>query len=311
MVSKAKETRVGFVGAGRVANALAPALESAGFTVVAVSSRRPESAASLASRLRNAAAVSTGQDVADTCDLIFLTVPDDAITALTATINWRPDSAVVHTSGALPREALVAAAKTGAATASLHPLQTFAAPSTGDNADAPQDLTGVFFALEAEAELRDQLLALVDAIGGSVFELRPKDRVLYHASAVMVSNYVVTLVKLASDLWRQFDRDQDTAVEALLPLLRTTVANIENRKFADVLTGPVARGDARTIASHLAVLSSQAPQTEEIYRRLAIETIPLALAQGGLGAEDAKALRRVLQPEGFGSADLTAPAARK
>ncbi len=311
MIGRAKETRIGFVGAGRVANALAPALESAGFKVVAVSSRSQESAAGLASRLRSTAAVSTGQDVADTCDLIFLTVPDDIIAALAVTINWRPGSAVVHTSGALPREVLSPAAATGAATAALHPLQTFTAPRTVENAKAEQDLTKVVFALEAEAELRETLRTLVDALGGSILELGPEDRLLYHASAVMVSNYVVTLVKLASDLWRQFGHDQDAAVAALLPLLKTSVANIESLKLPDVLTGPVSRGDASTIASHLAVLSQEAPQTEEIYRWLASETIPLALAQGGLSAEDAEALRLVLQPKDLGSADLNPITAMK
>ena len=308
-VKSAAHTRIGFIGAGRVANALAPALELAGFTISAIASRSEMSSARLASRLQGAISVATAQDVVDTCDLVFLTVPDNATRDLAATINWQAGGAVVHTSGALSREALAAAEAQGAATGSLHPLQTFAGPAFSNAAE--QNLKGIVFALEAKTALRDTLLALVEALGGSVIELRPEDRVLYHASAVLVSNYVITLVKLASDLWQRLDRDQAAAVQALLPLLKATVANIETTPLKDALTGPVARGDLGTIESHLAALAEESPETEEIYRVLAGKTVPLALEQSGLTSEDAESLRQLLRSARLESADARQVAAQK
>lgn len=299
MINDGFESRIGFVGAGRLATALAPALEAVGFKITAVASRSQTSSAQLASRLTNANVKDRAQEVADVCDLVFLTVPDHVVEELAEAITWRPGTAVVHTSGVLNRQVLAAAASQGASTGSLHPLQTFAAVDMlGEN--ARPDLWRIVFALEAEASsgLRQTLVALVESLGGSFIELNPEDKVLYHASAVMVSNYVVTLVRLASDLWSSFGIDQGNAVKALLPLVDGTVANLRTLNLADALTGPVARGDLSTIQSHLAALSREAPQTVEIYRRLAGETIPLALAQGGLAPSEAESLLMLLANAG-------------
>src|SRR5439155_27285910 len=105
-------------------------------------------------------------------------------------LRWAPGNGVVHTCGAESLRVLAPPATEGAQTACLHPLQTFAA----DRAQGV--LQCVTFALEAEGLLRTALLAIVDDLGGRAVDVKPEDRPLYHASAVLVSNYVVTLAKL-------------------------------------------------------------------------------------------------------------------
>ena len=282
----AKQPRIGFIGAGRAGTALAVALAEAGYEVVAVASRSRASAEALARRLPGARAVAAAQDVVDTCDLIFLTVPDDQIRPVVEGLHWREGVAVVHTSGVETRDALRAALAQGAETGSLHPLQTFAGLEGGAG-----KLRGAVMAVEAEGALRERLLEIVSGIGATPIELRAEDKALYHASAVLVSNYVVTLSKLASDLWLRFGWERPAALRALAPLLRGAVENIETLGLPAALTGPVARGDVATVRRHIEALTDAAPALLDVYRALGLETIPLALAKGGLDETAAKQLR--------------------
>jgi len=84
------------------------------------------------------------------------------------------------------------------------------------------------------------------------------------------------------------------ATQALLPLLKGTVNNIERVGLPRCLTGPIARGDIGTIQKHLAALERRAPELLEAYGELGLQTVPIALAKGGLDEAGAEALRRIL-----------------
>jgi predicted short-subunit dehydrogenase-like oxidoreductase (DUF2520 family) len=282
---------VGFVGVGRTGRALATALADAGYAVKVVTSRSGGPADALAAALAGCRAVETPQEVADACDLVFITTPDSAIREVAESVGWRPGQAAVHASGCETRAALAAAAARGAATGSLHPLQTFTAHG------APPDLRGVVFAVEAEGELRETLLAMVGRLGGAALELRAEEKALYHAAAVFASNYAVTLMKLAADLWLRFGWEWPAALRALLPLLKGTVANLEEAGLPAALTGPIARGDIETVGRHLEALAEAAPELLPAYRELGRQTLPLALRAGGLAEERAAALRALLDGE--------------
>jgi predicted short-subunit dehydrogenase-like oxidoreductase (DUF2520 family) len=276
----------GFIGAGHVARSLAPAIASAGYEVAAVASRTPQSAEKLA-RLLPRAIASSPQGAVDAADLVIITTPDDDIAALAAGLHWDASKAVVHTSGALSSEALFEAAGQGAQTGGIHPLQTFAG-------DSPRSLVGVTFAIEAEPPLREVLRQIVAAIGGIAMDITAAAKPLYHAAAVMISNYTVTLTDLATQLWSGLDVDRETALRALLPLLEGTVANLKGEGLPAALTGPVARGDLSTIQANLSAISRAAPHISAIYSSLGLATIPIALEKGGLTEEEAVEVGRVL-----------------
>jgi predicted short-subunit dehydrogenase-like oxidoreductase (DUF2520 family) len=157
---------------------------------------------------------------------------------------------------------------------------------------------GSVFAVEAEGWLRDELLEVVAALKGTPIELLPDEKALYHASAVLVSNYTVTLMKLATDLWLRFGWERPAAARALLPLLKGAVNNIEALGVPLALTGPVARCDVDTVERHLAALRQAAPEMLDAYREMALQTIPVALAKGGLSDSAAEALKKVLERQG-------------
>jgi predicted short-subunit dehydrogenase-like oxidoreductase (DUF2520 family) len=277
--------RIGFIGAGRTASALAAALSDAGYEVSAVSSRSPASSAALAERLPNCAAFEHPQGVIDAAGVVFITTPDDVIQSSVEELRWRSGTGVAHCSGALSRDVLSAAAANGVETGCLHPLQSFA------SREASPDLHGTYFAIEADGVLDSVLREMVEALGGVAITLRAEDRVLYHASAVLASNYVVTLLKLATDLWLRLGYDRATALQALMPLLRGAVNNLDTLGLPAALTGPVARGDVDIVRRHLEALADGAPEALDAYRVLGIETLPVALARGGLDDDAAMALR--------------------
>ena len=81
--------------------------------------------------------------------------------------------------------------------------------------------------------LLEILKEMASALGGRWIKLGAGDKAAYHAAAVMSSNYLVTLVKMAADLWDSFGIPREQAIQALLPLLKGTINNIENRWYTE------------------------------------------------------------------------------
>ena len=281
--------KVGFIGAGTVGTALAVRLSSKGYQVVAVSSRSQVSAENLAQSIENCRVFDNNQDVADTAELVFITTPDDAIAQVTSRLKWHAGQSVVHCSGADSTEILEPANKLGAHVGVFHPLQTFASAK-----QAMENIPGSTFALEAEEPLLDILKNMATTLDGHWIELKGSDKVVYHTAAVMACNYVVTLVKLATDLWQTFSVPPQQATQALLPLLRGTISNIETIGIPRCLTGPIARGDSGTIKKHISALEKVAPAVLSTYRELGLQTIPIALAKGRISKQQAEELKAIL-----------------
>ncbi len=285
-----KEKTIGFIGAGTVGKALGLLLERRGYSVVATASRSFSSSEELASLIKGCKAYSDLQQVADACDVVFITTPDSAIEEVASRIKWRAGQYVVHCSGADSLDPLISAQAQGAAIGVMHPLQSLA---TYQKAIA--NLPGSTFSLEAAGSLLEFLKVVVDDLGGKWVLLQPGDKVLYHAAAVIASNYLVTLAKVATDLWQAFGVDQKEALDALMPLIRGTASNLEEVGLPHALTGPIARGDKRTVKKHLLALQAMAPDMLGIYVEMGIRTIPIALEKGRISKLDAQELCELLQ----------------
>ena len=198
----------------------------------------------------------------------LLCVPDVEIEAAAAVAGRAvpPLQLVGHTSGATPLEALTAAADAGAATFSLHPLQT--AP------DAETDLTGSPCAISgSDAVALEFARDLAARLGMRPFEIAEEDRAAYHAAASIASNFLVALEESAAQLLGELGVTE--ARELLAQLVLRTAANWAERG-SDALTGPIARGDEATVSRHLEALEQRAPELVELYRVLAKRTRELA-----------------------------------
>ena len=291
MTVLSKDTPIGFIGAGKVCAALANGLTSAGYRVAAIGSRTQRSAEDIAAQIPSCDAVELPEDVIERTDLVFLTVPDDAIAAVAGSVRWRDDSFAVHCSGGTPLAALAVAEAAGVTVAAFHPLQTFA---TRDG--PPQMLAGSTFALETNSPQLARFLSTMAAdLGCSTLALRAADRALYHVSGVMASNFIVAMIAQAAGLWEHLGSDRSAGLAALLPLVRGTVRNLETIGLPDALTGPIARGDVGTVEGHLNALNDREPGLARLYAAVARETIDLAVEQGRLTPETTGALLALIE----------------
>lgn len=281
--------RIGFIGAGRVAKGLAWAMALGGQRVVAAASRSADSAAQLAARIAGCRAYANAQDVVDGSDLVFVTVPDDAIGAVAAGVNWRKGVAAVHCSGATEVAVLSSAASAGAQIGGFHPLQLFADPDI-----ALAGLPGCTIAVEAEAPLLSQLEQLAGALRCHSMRLPPGCRARYHVAAHYAAGFVITLLNQAVELWQSFGIEREAAIRALLPLLRGTAASVERSGLAQGLAGTYSRGDIGTLQKHLADLALVGPDALRLYCELGLRSIPLGLERGAYDEDRAEIMRALL-----------------
>jgi len=289
-MKKGNMPTIGFIGAGITGTALAVRLAQHGYQVIAVSSRSLSSAEKLAGRISGCQVYNGAQEVADMAQLVFITTPDDIIPEVAAEVKWHKEQSVVHCSGAHSIDILEPAKQQGANTGCFHPLQTFASVD-----QAIENIPGSTFAIEAEEPLQGVLKEMATTLEGGWVTLKAGDKVLYHAAAVFACNYLVTLVKVATDLWQTFQVPPEHAIKALMPLLRGTLSNIENVGLPNCLTGPIARGDMGTISRHLESLEKQAPPLLSLYKELGRQTIPIALGKGRIDLQRAEELKALLR----------------
>ncbi len=288
---------IGFIGAGTVGTVLGVALSRSGYAVSKVASRTRGSADTLARSILGCDSVSDPTEVADACDLVFLTVPDDAIREVAAGVRWRSANAVVHCSGATSLEPLTPALDAGAAVAAFHPLQTFAGEEVDSNKQ-PSALPGSTFGIEApDPALRTKLHGMATDLGCEIIDLKSEARALYHVSAVMASNHLVTLIADAAGLWGEFGLDRSSGLRALLPLVRGTVRNLERQGLPGALTGPVARGDVETVEGNLSALEQQPAELVAAHRAMTRRTLRLAREKGRISEDDAAGILALLEGE--------------
>jgi predicted short-subunit dehydrogenase-like oxidoreductase (DUF2520 family) len=265
-----------FIGAGRAGSALATALHGARHAIVAVHSRTPSHAQRLA-EATGAVVTGSAVEAVRLADITFATVPDDEIARVAATIAAGavalPGRSLVHCSATHGLEVLAAARLTNATMGAFHPLQALAG-----RASAPL-LRGSSFVIEAAEPLHKTLVGLVDDLGGHVLDLPPSGRALYHAAAVLAGNAPLALLARATSLLEEAGVAREDAHRALAALLSGAASNAALGGAASALTGPVVRGDAATVARHLDVLAAD-PNTRELYRRLALESLALAGPEG-------------------------------
>ena len=281
--------RVGVVGAGRVGTALAVALGRAGHEVSAVSAVSDASIRRIEQRLPGVA-IRQPPEVVASADLVLMTVPDDVLPGLVAGLAATGAAVegrlIAHASGRHGLGVLDPVVRAGALPLALHPVMTF----TGRPDDIDR-LAGISFGVTAPDPLRPVAEALVVEMGGEPVFIAEEQRDLYHAALASGANYLVTLVVQASDLLR--DAGVTHPARMLGPLLSAALDNALRLGDA-ALTGPVARGDADTVASHINALRADAPEALPAYLALARLTADRAVAAGTLSAPDAQRLLGVL-----------------
>jgi hypothetical protein len=288
--ANAKDLRIGFIGAGRLGQALAWSLAHANLKVVAVSSKDREKAQLLADPIHGCCCMEA-QALIDTCDLIFVTTPDSVIGQTCDGLRWRPGKAVVHCSGVTEVDVLNHAFAQGALIGGFHPMQTF-----GDPHAAVQSLPGCTITVEAVApELMGLLLDLVERLQCTANRLPAGMRGRYHAAAGYTSQFINALFDQATRLWQSWGATEEEALNALLPLALGTLSAIQSVGVARGMPGPVSRGDISSIEKHLQAIAPMGQVMLNLYKNLCVATVPLANQAGGINSSTAKEFEKLLE----------------
>lgn len=278
------------IGLGRVGSVFAAALDDRGLLSGAWT-RSVESAVRASERL--------GRDVQQGglamvagADAILVTLPDACIgpyvRALPGDVRDDPSRVWLHASGALDRRVLADAGVAGPC-GSVHPLRSISDPAT-----PASDLRHTFFALEGDPQAVARARSFVELVGGEPHELPSDAKSAYHAAATLASNGVYALLAASRTLIESAGIRGQSLERALASLARQSAANAEALSVERAVTGPVVRGDASTVLSHVTTLSECAPELVPLYVNLAERLLELAERTDGLRERDAAAIRSVL-----------------
>jgi len=257
---EAPVTRVGIVGPGKVGRTLALALERGGLDVVAVVGRADDPSGLAAAQA------------------VILTVPDDAIGQAYARLSGsgalaRPHVAL-HCSGLVTAGVLSGGAGQ-AGRAAMHPMLAFA-----DVEQALRMLPGTTFGVEGDETGEAAASRLVQVMGGRVVTVPPEARPSYHLACVMASNGLVALTDMAEQIMRTGGVTGAGLGEGLAHLVQGTADNMARLGVRPAMTGPVVRGDARTVRGHLSILEGASPDVARTYRVLMRRLVDMAVQSG-------------------------------
>ena len=280
---------MGIIGAGAVGTALGAALHRAGWPVVAVASRDAARRGRFQGFVPGARAFAEAAALLEECELIFLTVPDDAIAAIAGELRLYGGQALVHTSGALGVEVLEPARAAGTQLGTFHPLIAFA-----DTERAIEAFHGATIAVEGDDQLTAHLAELADALGATAVRLAPGSKTAYHAAAVLAAGGFVALLDAIAELGAVAGLDEAGSLAVYGRLIEQTLGNARALGIRAALTGPMTRGDVGTLARHIEALGRLAPAALPLYRAAAEREIELAESRGSLAPEAAESMRRLL-----------------
>ncbi|HEY4363439.1 MAG TPA: Rossmann-like and DUF2520 domain-containing protein [Bryobacteraceae bacterium] len=274
---------VAIAGAGRLGPALGLLLRERGVPIAAIAGRNPERAAQAARFIGGGAKPVPLSELPSYAARILIAVPDDAIepvATLLADAGISPGSFAIHTSGARGPEALARLEDRGVSCAAMHPLQTVTTPQQGLSS-----LPGSSYGISGSGKaLSDGALGwaleIVALIEGKPLMIDAAMRPLYHAAAVMASNYIVALIDSAVILMGEAGVEPEEALRALAPLIRASAENTLEAGPTHALTGPIQRGDSGTVLAHLQALAGVPQAVRELYRRAGLHAAEIAERKG-------------------------------
>lgn len=268
MITHSEKPSVTLIGYGRVGSVLLNALRKNGYKVTAVVD--PVTDATISKKFADVHFVPNISGLSALSDLIMISVEDRNIPIVVEDLRVHsgfPQKAVVfHTAGALSADILAPLRDKGASILAFHPLQTF---RKGDRTDI---LEGIAWVMDGDEDALSLGHKVVADLRGHPIEINPEMRSHYHLGAVVASNLLVGLTKIAEEYFESAGMNPQQAITALDPLMKRTIDNIVTSGIDNALTGPLVRGDNSTIKSHLKILDNN-DLVSEIYKKLSLYLI--------------------------------------
>ncbi len=285
MLARCMARTISIVGAGRVGRTLGKRLRQLGWRIGVVVTRSAASSRAAVRAIGGGLARSGVAIDAVAADVVLLTTPDDALAGVAIALaeiggkDWR-GKIVLHTSGTLDRSVLVPLARLGAATGSLHPMQTFSGRGV-------PNLAGVIFAVEGDPKARSAAQGIARALGGVPVVIDSRDKPVYHAAAVLAAGSGFSLIESGVQMLMRIGFTRRRAFQTLLPLTRQMLDNVERIGPRAAWTGPLSRGDFAIVRKHAKALKDYPREVRQAYAALA------HLAARVLSKEPASAAKRL------------------
>jgi predicted short-subunit dehydrogenase-like oxidoreductase (DUF2520 family) len=264
---------ISIVGIGRVGGALAIALDNAGFNVKQLIVRDRKAAKGLRSKaFPNAQIEDWSSLISINSDLIIIATAD-------TDIHWaaeqlgpfvRPGQIVLHTSGALTSNEISKLEDLGCETGSLHPLTSISDPISGAG-----QFNGAYFCVEGSRKAVATARRLVRSLGGTAFNVKSSKKALYHAAAVMAAGHITAVFDCSLEMLTDCGISRQTGSKILLPLVKSTIDNLETKLPERALTGTFARLDRSTFEKHMAAFDGISKEIILIYLLLGERSLEL------------------------------------
>lgn len=278
--------KIGFIGAGKVGFSLGRYFKERKVHISGYYSQSYASAKE-AAVFTGSKAFGTLADVIGSSDLVFITTPDDKISDVWGKVSELniEGKMICHCSGSLASTIFNDSKKYKAYVYAIHPLYAISSKE-----ESYKQLGQAYFSIEGDAEKMDVIETLFEKLGNPYQIILAKQKSLYHAAAVTVSNQVIALLNQGVQLMRQCGFEEEKALEALWPLIEGNIQNVAHKGLTMALTGPVERGDLETIKKHLAALNDR---DKKLYSLLSLKT--LEIAQKKHPEQNYEALSRLLK----------------
>lgn len=269
---------ISFIGAGKVGLALGLYFKQKGLKIGGYYSRTYKHAQAAANKTDTKAFASI-KELIEHSTMVWITASDDALSLLANQIAQleipQQIEAFVHTSGVHSTKVLQPINDKGFHTYSAHPLMAFA-----DAEKSVEQLNSTYFSIETpteeQAESNNCLTSLFEKTANNTLQIDSNKKELYHCAASVLSNYMVTLLNMAYELFAESGMSKSEIKRATAPLLASTLNNINiNENMSDALTGAIKRGDASTVAKHIEALESYMPNKKATYIELGKATMAM------------------------------------
>ncbi|MFN1833706.1 Rossmann-like and DUF2520 domain-containing protein [Balneola sp. MJW-20] len=253
---------ISIIGMGNVGSALFKACRAADYKIHTLYNRSESELAS----------VHTGMPVhlKELGDLTFITVSDQALGSVAESLSDLPGEwegkCFVHCSGTLSSDVLNSLQNHGANIASFHPMMSVKTDLSS--------FKNIYFDGEGDEICLSMLNELAGRLGARFMEVDAADRKFLHAASVVASNYLVTLAEVASKIGERSGQQKSEVLKAMLPLMKSTLRNLQSGEPREALTGPIARGEKEVIEKHLSFLGKN-EDDGEVYRLLGRLTLGL------------------------------------
>lgn len=278
--------KIGIVGAGRVGCSLGKYLTEQGQAVAGYFSKSKKSVEEAATFTKTKA-FPTLEELVETCDVIWITTPDDAIAKVWESIQRLliQNKIICHFSGSLSSVVFSGRVEKGIAACSIHPVYAFS-----DKFTSYHQLNTVMFTMEGDADALALMKPLFEKLGNRVQVIASEKKIRYHAAAVMASNLMVALYQMSVDMLADCGFETGMAKALLEPLVRGNIDKLLASSPEEALTGPVERGDVETVQKHLKELT---PKEREVYTLLGRSLVQIAARKNP--EQDYRAVQKILE----------------